>query len=177
VMLALLDCAGKGRWRVSGRSDDISLSEFPGIEGKDPGEVWCLVERLRVLMREALRERKFSSLFIKYLDRYYEHSYDGLDDALYHAGFQTSVGRYPIYDDIRYRKDVQSLETLLSERWGWFVRHQSAAGEWWKKISAPVRYYLLCRAGSYLIWGKVFKFTTIHICSIRRGGRRVGVVK
>jgi hypothetical protein len=95
----------------------ISLSEFPGIEGKDPVEVWCYVENLRGLMREVLGERTFSSLFIKYFDGYVAYSYDEFDDKLNWAGFQTSVFRYPIYDDIRYRKDVQSLEALLSERW------------------------------------------------------------
>jgi hypothetical protein len=105
-------------------------------------------------MREALGERNFSSLFIKYLDRYFEDSYDGLDDKLNYAGFQTSVAWYPIYDDIRYRKDVKSLETLLTERWGWFVRHHATAGEWWNKVSVPVRYYLLCRAADRVSFGE-----------------------
>jgi hypothetical protein len=152
-MLALLDCAGKGGWRGD-QSSDISVSEFPGIEGKDAVEVWCLVEKLRVLMREALGERNFSSLFIKYLDKYLEHSYDGLDDRLNYAGFQIFVWRYPIYDNIKYRKDVQSLEKLVKERWSWFVVYHFAAGELWKKISAPVRCYVLCRAADSLSFGE-----------------------
>lgn len=89
VMLALLDCAGKGGWR--GRQDsNISLSMFPGIKGQDPVEIWCLVERLRVLMREALNKRWFSDIFIKHLDRYFANSYEELDERLNYAGFQTS---------------------------------------------------------------------------------------
>jgi hypothetical protein len=151
VTIALLDCAGKcwgGR-----REDDISLSEFPGIEGKDPIEVWCLVERLRVLMREALGKRNFSSLFSKYLDGGVGYSYDEFDDTLDYRGFQKCIAWYPVYEDIRYRDDVQALEKLRTERWGWFVRNHSAAGEWWKKISTPIRYYLLCRAADRISSG------------------------
>jgi hypothetical protein len=70
------------------------------------------------------------NLFIKYLDGYSGYSYGELDDVLYNAEFQTFVWMNPIYDYIRYRKDVQSRETLLTERWGFFVRLHSTAGEW-----------------------------------------------
>jgi hypothetical protein len=80
VMLALLDCAGKGGWR--GRQDgNISVSEFPGIDGKDPVDTWWLVERLRVLMHNALGDNGFSSVFAKYLDSY---MYSDLEHRLYH---------------------------------------------------------------------------------------------
>jgi hypothetical protein len=153
VMLSLLDCAGKRGWR--GRQDsNISLSLFPGIEGKDTVEVWSLVEKLRVLMREALGERKFSSLFIKYLDDYYGYSYEELDEKLNYSGFQTSVARYPIYDYIKYREDVKSLEALVEKRWDWFVAYYYAAGENWKKLSTLVRCYVLCRAADSLSFGE-----------------------
>jgi hypothetical protein len=150
VMLALLDCAGKGGWQ--GRQDgSISVSEFPGIEGKDPIDTWCLVERLRVLMHTALGDTGFSSVFAKYLDSY---RYSDLDDRLYHRGFQTSIPSYTMCDDIRYRDDVQSLEKLVKERWNWFVRNHPAAGEWWKKLSALVRCYVLCRAADMISFGE-----------------------
>jgi hypothetical protein len=57
-------------------------------------------------------------------------------------------------DDIRYRYDVQSLEKLVKERWNWFVRNHPAAGEWWKKLSAVVRCYVLCRAADRISFGE-----------------------
>jgi hypothetical protein len=159
VMLALLDCAGKGGWRSTCSTRHISLSDVPAIEGKDPVEVWCLVERLRGIMREALGERCFSRLFIKYLDNYYHSSYDSLDDKLYWAGFQTSIERYPVYDSIKRRDDVQSLETLVRERWDWFAAQHAKAAEWWRKCSAdpPIRYYLLCRAADLVSFGEMYQ--------------------
>jgi hypothetical protein len=150
VTVALLDCAGKGGW--SGRQDsDISLLVFPDIEGKDPFEIWCLVERLMVLMRRAVGERSFASVFSKYLDN--KFLYSDIDDRLLWAGFQTFLPSYTFFDDIRYRNDVKSLEALLKERWSWFVLYHFAAGELWKKISAPVRCCLLCCAADRISFG------------------------
>jgi hypothetical protein len=117
------------------------------------------VERLRGIMREALGERCFSRLFIKYLDNYYHSSYDSLDDKLYWAGFQTSIERYPVYDSIKRRDDVQSLETLVRERWDWFAAQHAKAAEWWRKCSAdpPIRYYLLCRAADLVSFGEMYQ--------------------
>jgi hypothetical protein len=170
VIIALLDCAGKGGWQ--GRQDsDISVSEFPGIEGKDPVDTWCLVERLRVLMHNALGDNGFSSVFAKYLDSY---RYSDLDDRLYQRGFQTSISSYTMCDDIRYREDVRSLEKLVRERWSWFILYHFAAGENWKKLSAPVRCYVLCRAADRISFGE--RYSSLPLAAFAPYEERVGAL-
>jgi hypothetical protein len=150
VMLALLDCARRGGWKAT----------LPGIEGKDPVEIWCLVERLRGMLRETLNERPFPRPFSKYLEKagYESFAEDCFWERLYERGFPNSIHKYPLYHVIKERKAVQELETLLSERWVWFVRQHPNAAEWWRRLSAdlPIRYYLLCCAADWISFGEMY---------------------